>query len=82
MSKFRIEKGECYATNRWYSVTVTIYPDTDAEVEITCSVGCSDSENSLDEWIEEVTVTNPEELPEGVTEEDIVDDVKEKWDEL
>lgn len=82
MSKFLVSKPECYATNRWYNVTVTIYPDTDAEVEMICSVGCSDTENTLDEWIEEITVTNPEELPEGITEDEIVDEVKEKWDSL
>lgn len=81
MNKLEFRKGECYATNRWYNVTVTINPDTDDEIEITCSVGCSDSDNRLDEWIEEVTVINPEDLPEGVTQEDIVELVKEKWDE-
>lgn len=77
-----IRLGECYAVNKWYNVIVTLNEDTDDEVEISCSASTSCREDILDEYLMEVTVTNPEDLPKGVTEDDIIDEVKEEWDNL
>jgi|694.fasta_scaffold00478_50 hypothetical protein len=71
-------KGELYATTKFTDATVVFFEDTDKEVEIYCTIHEQWDENTGWEGFN-VYVDNTEDIPEGYTEEQVIDFVKENF---
>lgn len=74
----KVNVGEIFAQNKFYSVTVTFNEDTDNEVYIDVTVCTSESEYES-EGITEITVINPEDIPEGYCMDDVIYEVEQNF---
>lgn len=74
----KYNQGECYAKTHWYEASVVFFENTDEEVEIECSVQVNEDDNTHSQIIS-VNVINPEDIPEGHDEEEIIDFVIENF---
>lgn len=72
-------EGNVFSRVFYSNASVLFFEDTDEEVEIDCTIIEEWDENS-DFEVDEIVVVNPEDIPEGYTEEDVVDFVKEKFE--
>jgi hypothetical protein len=72
-------QGECYAKTHWYSASVFFLMSSLAEVEIECSVEVNEDDNT-DSQVINVHIINAEDIPEGYSENEIIDFVTENFE--
>lgn len=69
MGNMKFTQGECFSTTRYYSVFVDF---GEGENEINATVVAVITDDDFSEYIEEITIINKEDIPEGYTEEQII----------
>ena len=75
----KYNQGHCYAKTHWYEASVVFFEDTDKEITIECSIEVNEDDNINGEIIN-ITVLNPEDIPEGYFKDDVTDFVNENFE--
>lgn len=67
----KITSQECASITRYYDVVVLLNEDTNNEIEITATAISNETNGLTNETLSEITIINPEDLPDEVSEQDI-----------